>query len=96
MEQQITSMVPLTPHDSAVLTQLVQFSRLSLEKRKEILEQLKSEDARKVGEVVLDRHKYATSPADVRATVDRFDQWLEANRRLGRQRSIRRRTARVR
>ena len=86
----------LTPHDSAVLGRLVQFGRLPPERRKEILEDLKSDEARMLGEAVLDRQKYSESPQPVRATVDRFQQWSEANRRLGRLRRVRRRTARTR
>jgi hypothetical protein len=87
-------MVQLTPHDSAVLSRLVQFGRLPAEKRRELLGELESEDARRVGEVVLDPQKYAESPEQIRATFDRFEQWLQANRRLGRRRAIRRRTGR--
>lgn len=86
----------LTPHDSAALSRLVQFDRLPAERRKEILAELESEEARMVGEVVLDPEKYSASTAPVRATVDRFREWLEANRRLGRQRALRRQSARGR
>ena len=89
-------MVQLTPHDSAVLSRLVQFSGLPDEKRRELLGELQSDDAKMVGEVVLDRQKYDESPEQVRATVDRFEEWLKANRRLGRGRTIRRRTGRSR
>jgi hypothetical protein len=83
-------MVDLTPHDSSVLSRLVQFGRLGPQKRREILSQLDSHDARMVGEAVLDEQKYSESSDSIRATVDRFKKWSEANRRLGRQRSIRR------
>lgn len=83
-------MVELTPHDSAVLSRLVQFGRLGTQKRQEILSKLDSHDARLVGEAVLDEQKYSESSESVRATVDRFKKWSDANRRLGRQRPIRR------
>jgi hypothetical protein len=86
-------MVVLTPHESAVLSRLVQFGRLPVEHRRKMLDEL-SGDARMVGEVVLDRQKYDGSPEHVRATVDRFDQWHEANIRIGRMRANRRRSAR--
>jgi len=88
-------MVELTPHDSAVLSRLVQFSGLPFEQRKEMLTEL-SGDARMVGEAVLDPLKYSASPQPVRATVDRFQNWLEANRRIGRLRRARGRNARSR
>lgn len=87
-------MVQLTPHDSAVLSRLVQFGRLPVEECRKLLSDLVSEDARMVGEVVLDPQKYAESPEQIRATVDRFEQWLQANRPLGRRRAIRRRSGR--
>jgi hypothetical protein len=83
-------MVQLTPHDSAVLSSLVQFDRLPVEKRRELVNELESPDAKMVGEAVLDRQKYAESPEPIRATVDRFEEWLEANRRLRRRRAKRR------
>lgn len=89
-------MVELTPHDSAALSRLVQFEGLPGERRKEILDGLESEEARMVGEAVLDPQKYSESTAPVRETVDRFRLWSENNRRLGRQRALRRRSARGR
>lgn len=87
-------MVQLTPHDSSVLSRLVQFRRLSKERRQEIWSELESPDAKKVGEVVLDPERYHTSPQAVRDTVDRFKQWFEANQKAGRQRAVRRRAGR--
>ena len=78
----------LTPHDSSVLSRLVQF-RLPEQRRLELLSGIEDEDARKVGEVVLDPQKYDGASADVRASVDRFNGWHEANRRLGKQRLMR-------
>ena len=89
-------MVQLTPHDSSALSRLVRFDRLPADKRQEIFDELQAEDARKVGEVVLDPQKYSSAPEPVRATVDRFQQWSEANRRLGKQRALRRQKARAR
>jgi hypothetical protein len=89
-------MVQLTPHDSAVLSRLVQFGRLPAEKRKEILSEVESAEARMVGEVVLDPQRYSESTPEVRATVDRFQEWSRTNRRLGRHRTAHRRPARTR
>ena len=89
-------MVQLTTHDSAVLTRLVQFSRLPIEKRRQILNELKSEEARRVGEAVLDPQKYSESATEVRETVDRFTQWSQANRRITRHRTARRQATRSR
>jgi|SRR5580700_1159234 hypothetical protein len=89
-------MVQLTPHDSAVLSRLVQFVQLPVQKRKEILSELESDEAKMVGEAVLDPQKYAESSELVRATVDRFREWSQANQRLGRLRTVRRRAARTR
>jgi hypothetical protein len=83
-------MLQLTPHESALLSRLVQFSQLPAEERRNLVNELTG-DARLVGEVVLEPHKYAEAPEPIRATVDRFEQWLQANRRLGRRRAIRRR-----
>ena len=89
-------MVRLSPHDSAVLSRLVQFGSLSEQKRQAIFDELESAEARRVGEAVFDPKKYSTSSALVRATVDRFRKWSEANRRIGERRTVRFRTARVR
>jgi hypothetical protein len=84
-------MVELTSHDTLVLSRLVQFSRLPLDKRKELVDELKSEDARAVGEAILDEQKYAGSDPKIKETVERFRQWHQANRRLGQKRMVRRR-----
>jgi hypothetical protein len=89
-------MVQLTPHDSAVLTRLVRFGRLPIEKRREILGELEGEDARRVGEAVLDSQKYSESSDQVRATVDRVQKWLDQNRRSVRLRPVHRRSGRSR
>jgi hypothetical protein len=86
-------MVTLTVHDSGALSRLAGFSRLPPEKRQAILDEVQAEDARQVGEVLLHPEKYETASPEVKATVDRFNAWLEVNRRLSRQREIRRRTA---
>jgi hypothetical protein len=86
-------MVQLTPHDTAVLSRLVQFGRLPDEKRK-LLEELRANEAKMVGDALLDKLKYSEAPPRVRATVDRFREWSVANRRLGRLRTGRRRVAR--
>jgi hypothetical protein len=80
----MATMVELTPHDAAVLSRLVQFHRLPIEKRREILGELKSPDAREVGEIVLDSTKLSSAPEQIRETVNRFQLWLENNQRLGR------------
>jgi hypothetical protein len=89
-------MVELTPHDSAALSRLVQFTGLPPQKRQEILEEIKAEDARRVGEVLLDPQKYPEAAPEVQATVTRFQEWMEANRRLAREREKRRQAARAR
>ena len=89
-------MVELSPHDSSVLSRLVQFQNIPLEERRLLLKELESKDARMVGEAFLDREKYKTSPEKVRATVDRFDQWHAANLRAGRRRALARRKNRAR
>jgi len=87
-------MVRLTPHDAAVLSRLVQFGGLPIEELSKILDQL-SPDAKPVGEAALDAEKYQQSSVDIQATVDRFREWLNNNRRLGRQRPASRRLARA-
>jgi hypothetical protein len=89
-------MVELTPHDSGALSRLAQFPRLALDRREAILGEIQAQDARQVGEVLLDPSKYQAAPSQVRATVDRFNAWLKANRRLGKQRASRRVAARAR
>ena len=84
-------MVQLTPHDVAVLSRLVQFRRLPPDKRAALVRTLTAEDARRVGEVILDQKKYAESNPAIKETVDRFRQWEQANRRLGQKRVLRRR-----
>ena len=89
-------MVESTPHDSATLSRLVQFVSLPAEKRQEIFDEIEAPEARTVGEGVLDPEKYSGASPAVQATVDRFNQWLQANRRVGRQRANGRRTGRLR
>lgn len=88
----MATMVELTPHDAAVLSRLVQFHRLPIEKRREILGELKSAEAREVGESVLDSTKLSTASEQIRATVNRYQLWLENNQRLGRLRKKARRS----
>jgi hypothetical protein len=80
----MATMVELTPHDAAVLSRLVQFDRLPIEKRREILGELESPEAREVGEIVLDSTKLSTASEQIRETVNRYQLWLENNKRLGR------------
>ena len=51
---------------------------------------MKADDARLVGEAVLDPQKYLKSSDEIRATVDRFKEWLEANKKIGTLRLARR------
>ena len=90
------SMVELTPHDSAALSRLIRFEGLPIEKRREIFGEIEAPDARKVGEVFLDPAKYDGATPAVQATVNRFREWMDANRRLARQRATRRRAAQAR
>jgi hypothetical protein len=92
----MSAMVELTPHDSAALSRLVRFERLPPKKRLEILEEIQADDARRVGEIVLDPQKLAEATPEVQATVARFRQWQEANRRLARDRAKRQRVAQAR
>jgi hypothetical protein len=89
-------MIELTPHDSATLNRLARFVRLPAERRQEILSEIEAEDARRVGEVLLDPLKYSEAGPEVQATVDHFHQWMEANRHLAREREKRRQAARAR
>jgi hypothetical protein len=85
-------MVELTPHDAAVLSRLVQFHGLPIEKRRKILDELESPEAREVGEGVLDSTKLSTASEQIRETVNRYQLWLENNQRLGRLRRRARRS----
>ena len=76
-------MVELTPHDAAVLSRLVQFHRLPMEKRREIFGELKSPEAKEVGEIVLDSTKLSSASEQIRETVNRYQLWLKNNQRLG-------------
>jgi len=82
-------MVKLTPHDATTLSRLTQFHRLPDEKRREILDELESQEARQVGEAILDSGKLAESSEAIRETAIRYQQWLENNQRLGRLRRSR-------
>ena len=86
-------MVRLTPHDSSVMTALVQYTRPSEESKKELLDELQSPDARLVGEAFLDLQKYAAAPDHIRATVDYLREWVENNRRLRLKREARSRSS---
>ncbi len=79
-------MIQLTPHDAGVLSRLVQFYGLSTEERQEILNEIQSSDARQVGEAVLDPAKLSEFSVPVQETVNRLQQWVENNKRLGRRR----------
>ena len=91
----MSAMVELSPHDSAALSRLIRFDRLPAYQRHEILQEIEAADARLVGEVILDPQKYMEAPEKVRATVDRFKEWMAANRRLAGEREKRRRAARA-
>jgi hypothetical protein len=86
-------MLLLTPHDSSVLTSLVQYERPS-QKRSKLFGSLEEPSARIVAEAYFDTEKYAEAPDDVRATVDHFRAWVENNRRRRSERETRRRVAR--
>ncbi len=75
-------MVRLTPHDSSVITALVQHTSHSDEGKKELLDELQSPEARLVGEAFLDSQKYAAAADHIRATVDYLQAWVENNKRL--------------
>ena len=83
-------MLRLTPHDSSVMTALIQYTHPSDETRK-LLDELQSLEARKLGEAFHDQQKYDDAPEHIRNTVDYFREWVENNRRLRRQREARRR-----
>lgn len=74
-------MIELTPHDAAVLSRLVRFSRLPMDRRRQFIDELQSPEAREVGEGLLDPGKTLSSDK-VRATVDRYRQWRESNLRI--------------
>ena len=82
----MVTMIELTPHDAGVLSRLVQFHGLPIERRLEILNEIESLDARQVGEAVLDPAKLSEFSEPVRATVNRYQEWLENNKRLARRR----------
>jgi hypothetical protein len=79
-------MIELTTHDAGVLSRLVQFYGLPIEERQKILNEIQSPDARQVGEAVLDPTKLSAFSEPVQATVNRVQQWLENNKRLGHRR----------
>lgn len=85
----MATMVELTPHDAAVLSRLVQFHGLPIDKRLAILGELESAEAREVGEGILDSTKLSSSSDRIRETAKRYQLWLKNNQRLGR---VRRRT----
>ena len=88
------TMVLLTPHDSSVLTGLVQYTLLAGDEQRKLLDSLEKPEARMVADAFLDPQKYASD--DVRATVDRFRAWVENNRRLRLKREARQHSSRSR
>jgi hypothetical protein len=88
-------MVRLTPHDSSVMTALAQYSNPSDQRKQELLDDLKSTEARLVGEAYLDPQKYDQAPDYVRATVDYLRKWVENNKRLRLNREARQRSSRA-
>jgi len=62
----------------------------------EILAELESAEARDVAKAFLSDEEYKQAQPPVREAVDRFRQWMQNNLRLGRQRPVSRRLARVR
>jgi len=90
----VVTMVRLTPHDSSVMTELVQYAHPSDERKRKLLDELHSPEARQLGEAFHDPQKYAEAPDHIRATVDYFRAWVENNKRLRRQREARRRVGR--
>ena len=89
-------MALLTPHDANVISELVQFAGMPEDRKRELLAKLEEEDARMVGEALLDPQKYSDATPEVQATVDRYRAWAENNKRLRRQREARQRSSRGR
>ena len=89
-------MTLLTPHDANVIAELAQIGGMPEEAKTELLAKLEEEDARMVGEALLDPKKYSDAKPEVRATVDRYRAWVENNKRLRRQREARRHSSRSR
>jgi len=88
-------MIRLTPHDSSVMTALAQFTGVPPERKRALLDALESTEAREVGAALLDRQVYHQAPPRIRDTVDYFLRWVENNKRLGREREVRRRKSRA-
>jgi hypothetical protein len=72
-------MVELSSHDSIALMRLVQYDGLPMERRRQIFSEILEDDAKAVGEVVLDPDRYSLAPERVQATVDHFREWRKRN-----------------
>jgi hypothetical protein len=90
----VGTMLRLTPHDSSVMTALIHYAHPSDERKKQLLDELQSPEARQLGEAFHDPQKYADAPEYIRNTVDYFREVVENNKRLRRQREARRRVSR--
>ena len=71
------TMVPVNPHDSAILSQLVQFTGMPLDLKLELLAKLETPEARQVGEAILDPAKLSGAPEPVQQTANRYKEWVE-------------------
>lgn len=90
------SMLRFTPHDANVIAALALFPGSPDERKKERLASLQAEEARLVGEVLAGVREYVSAPPEVQATVDRYRDWVENNKRLRLNREARQRSSRGR
>jgi hypothetical protein len=73
-------MIQLSPSDSSILTRVVQYTRIPVRQRLELLSGA-SKPARKIGRILLEIDKPTDAEPDVRAAADAFKRWLASNRR---------------
>jgi hypothetical protein len=91
----MVTMVRVSPHDSAILSQLVQFSGIIPPDEKiQLLNELQAAEARQVAEAILDPAKLFEAPEPVQRTANRYKEWVENNKRLGELRRRRTRSSR--
>jgi polysaccharide deacetylase 2 family uncharacterized protein YibQ len=77
-------MIRLNPKDASVLARIAQYLELPLEKRKLILDETTTQEAKEIGSILLGERD-SESPdisVDIKETVEALRSWSKRNRRV--------------
>jgi len=74
-------MLRLSLRDSSILTRVAQYEKIPVKERLHLLVSEASEDAQKVGRILLGLDKAADAEPDVRQVAESIEKWVAGNRR---------------